>query len=471
VARGIQVLIVEPAGDEWAPSAPKEFEVTDSGAPRQEVTVWRNVKKTIRVKRRDGTPVAKSKVELLRPKADTPVEDNTYAFDAGRLAMVSGGALLIAEGPTAEDGTLELAGPPRERLVIRALGPGHLPAIRELDFGAAEGVIEIVVGSGATFSGTIRPLELIPQLGTEPPPHRNYTWPRGSFSGVFIRRRIPGARAQEYPLGDATAPIEADGTFRLDGIPAGAWEVFLRYTAPREQGIGTHEAHKIGRVDLVDGQERRENYDLGHLLQAELEGVVTRDGGPLEEGSVVVFEGTRDAPDGESLKQRSQGIKVQAGGKFRATLWPAEYCIVAYPKGSTPGRAVYGSEIFRIGAGEKLTKTFDVRSSVLKLRFVASDGVTPVSGITLELDVPKKAWSWPTRPTDADGRLEIDGLPERPITILAWPRNLATEEARRAHYKEHNLWPGDEVKVRVETITVTPPETSRTIVLPASAGY
>ena len=123
-----------------------------------------------------------------------------------------------------------------------------------------------------------------------------------------------------------------------------------------------------------------------------------------------------------------------------------------------------------LAPGEKLSRAFDLRSSLLKLRVVASDGVTPLSGITLVFDVPKSSWSVHAKPTDAEGMVEVEGLPAIPIPVLVWPKELSTNEARAEFFRSHKGRMED-VLVRVRTITVTPPEAIATIVLPASAGY
>jgi hypothetical protein len=457
-----QLLIVEPEGKEWSPSVGVDFEMTGSGAPRQEITVWRNVTKTVRVRNQSGAPIAKSKLQLLRLRSDEPIDEETRAFDTRGLYEVNGGALLIAAGETRVEGTVELSGPPRETLVLRALGP-HVPLVRKIDFGAAPNPIELVVGAGATFAGSVRPPELIAQLGTEPTPRRGKGLERGSFSGVFLRRKDRTPR--DFPIGDAAAPIGADGTFRIEGAPAGTWEVHLRYADP--MGSTWHiGSHCLGTVELADGQERRESYELSHLLRAGIEGTVTLDGQPLEEGSVTL-EGETVGPDGEPRKMRAQGAKVESGGKFRLSFWPAEYRLVVW---LGKGGRLHGDELFRVGPGEILTKRFDLRSSLLKLRVVASDGATPLEGIQLQLQVPKCAWTVYSKSTDADGQVEVVGLPEGEIPILAWPKALSTNEAQVALAKKRK-GPIDDARVRVATVGVKPPETRLTVVMPASSGY
>ena len=472
VPRGRQVLIVEPDGEDWEPSAGQEFEMTDSGAPRQDVTVWRNLKKTVRVKRQDGSPVAKSRVDLLRRISDGPIDQETHAAESGQLWMISGTgmhALAIAEGVTSDDGTVELAGPPRERLVLRALGPGHVPLVREVELTPAEGVIELVVLSGATLVGRLQPPEVLRELaGPDPPRLRPGRTPsRGSMSGVFLRHKTTRS---EHPVREG-APLDADGTFRIEGVPAGAWDVHLRYPEPMGAGASTIQSQKIGAVDLVDGQECHESYDVSYLVKAEVEGVVTLDGQPLEDATVG-FDGTRELADGEATVDTNLFIRLEPGGKFRMALFPADYRLVAHARRGKRSSVLHDDDVFRLAPGQKLARTFDLRSSVAKLRVMASDGVTPVPGIPLLFDVPKSSWPVDSEPTRDDGTVDVEGLPPGPIPVLVWPKDLSTDEARMAFMRRR---PGKglfkDALVPVTTITITPPLTSATIVLPASTGY
>jgi hypothetical protein len=471
VASGRNALIIEPDGPEWTPSVAREFEMTPSGGPRQEITVWRDVKKTVRLRNQDGAPVAKSKVELVRRISEEPLDERTYVFeDMERLWRVHGGGHLVSGGETNDDGMLDLSGPSHEMLFIRALGPGHLPLVRELDFGAAPGVIELSVASGATFSGSIKPLELMSQLGELPERHGRQAFERGSLSGVFLRRRIPGTKNPnlEYPVNHNAAPIEADGSFRISGVPAGKWQVHLRYTDWNYEGTaGNSKSHLLGVVELLDGQERQEIYDLGHLLKAEIEGVVTLDGKPMEELSITL-EGEREGPNHEALEIRGGGGTTGSGGKIRLSVWPGQYRLVAWRK---QGR-VHDSQSFKIAGGEKLSRNFDVRTSKLKVRVVAADGVTPVSGVQLRFQVPKMGWPVYSGATNGDGLVEVEGLPpgcEIPAVVL--PKALSANEAQLEWGRKN---PGSDLEaelIKVGAVTVTPPESSATIVLPASTGY
>jgi Carboxypeptidase regulatory-like domain len=469
VPRGRQLLIVEPEGPEWGPSVAQEFEMTDAGAPRQEVTVWRNLEKTVRVKRHDGAPVAGSKLDLLRKVSERPIDQETYTVSPGQLAMMSGGvhAIKLSAGETAPDGTVRIAGPPRERLVLRALGPGHVPLVREIELTAGEEVIELVVSSGATFAGRLLPPEVLKQIvGPDPPPPRPGRPARGSSSGVFLRQK---ATRLEHPVGN-TASLEQDGSFRIEGAGAGKWEVHLRYPEPMGGGGAILKSHHLGAVELVDGQERRQDYDLSNFVKAEIEGTVTLDGEPLEDATVG-FHGARVLPDGEA-ELDTVFMRLKPGGKFTMALWPGDYRLAAHVARGKRSQTLFDDEVVTIAPGQKLAKAFDLPKSVSKLRVVGTDGSTPLGGVVLMFEIPKAPWPVNSLPTNAEGTVDVEGLPRGPIPVFVWPKDLSTSEAQIEFLRRRagRGIPKDAL-VRVTTITITPPETSAMVVLPASSGY
>ena len=476
VRRGRQLLLVEPEGREWAPSSFREFEMTESGAPHQEITVWRSVKKTVRVKRKDGTPVEKTEVDVVRPASDKPVDQWTHEVIVRDLgSLTNWGALRIAGGDTGADGTVDIAAPPHEPLVLRVLGPGHLPVIREVDFAVAGPIIDVVVTSGATFTGRILPAEILPQLQSGLADQPEERRPQGRLMGLDpgIRLRKPGSERIEFPTGFEAAALDSNGEFRLEAVPAGVWQVLLRYSESTGGGGGmtssTTGEHVIGKIDLADGDERKETYDLSRLLKAELDGTVTVDGKPLDEGTIT-FEGKRERSDPDSQRLLRQNVKV-SGGRFQVALWPSQYRALIQFAENGQRRFMHDVQLFPLAAGERVARSFDFRSSVLDLRVLASDGVTPVAGAEpLQIQVPDSEWDvWVTK-TDAQGVTKVEDLPALTVTVTAWPKRLSSSESRGQAMRA-NIERLNDSRVQVATIAITPPLTTATIVLPASLGY
>jgi Carboxypeptidase regulatory-like domain len=480
IGRGRHLLLVEPEGEDWRGNAFRQLEVTDSGEPPPplEVTVWRAVNKTVRVRRKDGSPVLATGVDLLRRLDETPVDESTRAVTSDELFVpYERIAQRVDSGATGSAGTTELSAPPHEKLVLRVLGSGHAPAIKEVDFATDGPIIDVVVTSGATLAGRITPPELIPQLDARDFPDSPLAT-GGGYTGVRLRKADPLRKPPflEYPLvpvngvigrAQSAAPIEPDGTFRIDGVPAGRWEVHLRYTEQSGLSGSMTSSHVIGTVELVEGEVREQTFDLGYLLKAELEGSVTLDGKPLETGTVS-FEGRITQSDGTPARVLKQNRPLGAGGSFAASLWPGEYRpIVQFLREGRP-QIMHGAGVIKASAGERLTVAVALQSSVLKLRVLASDGQTPVADLALTVAVPDSEWNRTSQPTDVLGRAEIDGLPALEVPVSVWPKRLATLEARNA---EKGLARHDDARIPVKTIRITPPLTEATIVLPMSLGY
>lgn len=472
VLRGRQFLVIEPEGAEWLPSRGQEFEATEDGAPLQEVTVWRAVKKTVLVRSQDGKPVAGTKLELLRPVAGRPVDLKTRALEVSELSKGFWQcAFLLDVGQTDEEGTLEMRGAPNETLVLRALGPGHAPVTSEVRFDGAEATIAVVVQKGATLVGKILPLEILSQLDGRGPEDAGREHERHGI-GVALRLGIRGS--VEFPLGHAKAPIESDGTFRIDGVPPGTWSVDLHYLdgpqGVKQSGTSIYSygsgSMQIGKFDLVDGEERHETFDLTKMLKAELEGILTIDGKPVE-GGALAFDGLVDGSSDDRLL--AQQIGIGSDGAFKALVWPARYRLIVQTMRDGKRRCVQTPELLALAAGEKLRRTFDFPSSLLELRIVASDGLTPIAGALLDIQVPAPSWPGSAERTDAQGRTSVLDLPAGPVTISAWPKNLSTPEGQREFFGSGTK--REDVLLPVATVVVAPPNTKATIVLPPSAGY
>ena len=428
------------------------------------------MKKTLRVKRKDGRAVEGTEVDVIRRTSDRPIDELSQVLPIAQVSHLNDWAgLLLAQGTTGKEGTVELAAPPHELLFVRVLGPGHAPAVLEVDFASAGPIIDVVVTAGATLTGQILPPEILPQLN-----HKlgmaegEREGGRFAASGVLLRR--DGPEKFEFPDGFSVAPIAEDGTFRLDEIPPGAWDVRLRYSEPTGGGGSTMGTHVIGRVELADGEERKATFDLAYLLKGEIEGTITLDGKPLEKGTVT-FEGTRESSAAEDRRIQRQNVEV-ANGKFRAALWPAQYRAMIQFQKDGEGRLMHDADVFRLVAGAKVTKSFDFRSSILKLRVLASDGLTPLAGLkALQIEVPDSVWTIGVKATDAQGNTEVEGLPGMTVTVKAWPKRLSSSESRSAYYRQSSSEPAENPIVQVAAIAITPPLTTATIVLPASAGY
>ncbi|HYC79293.1 MAG TPA: hypothetical protein VEI02_16870, partial [Planctomycetota bacterium] len=345
------------------------------------------------------------------------------------------------------------------------LGPGHPALVRDVTFDA-EDDLDVIVSGGATLTGKIGPPELLPQLHA-----RKGAAPGGAgipTPGVSLRRAED--RFQEFPAAGLAPPLGADGSFRLEGVPSGAWEILLHvseYVAMDGGFAISSRAILLGRVTLADGETTRRDYDLPDLVKATVEGAVTLDGIPLGDALISFFGNL----GGAFADQRAyaQNIRCDAEGRYAATLMPGEYrATIQCPSqhGFPPTAA---SDVLRIRPGVAATHDVALRSSRLKLVVTASDGATPLAGVHVFLQGPPPHWSISTEKTNAQGVVEVVGVQEGSFKVRVWPRHLADEEAQRRLFQlDKDPTP---LMIEVGVLSVTPPETSATITLPASSGY
>lgn len=466
ITRGSHVLIVEPTGPEWLPGAFRSFDTTETAAPRQEVTMFRPLAKNIRVRRTNGSPVAGTAVDLLRRTTrETKADEHTQACTVDQLIFNwERSALLLSAGTTDSTGTVALRCPPKEPLVLRILGPGHTPLVQEVTFDSAAD-LDVVVASGATLTGRISPPELLAEL--HPRDASALPSEKGPHPGVSLTRK--GDILDTFPPGRDAPPLGADGGFRLEGIPPGEWRVLLHRSERRtnEHGSSTSlYAIPIGEITLAEGDEKKRDFDLPQLLAATIEGRVTLDGAALTAGSISFLGKLSNEFGAES--SYSQNIGLTPDGRFTAAVLPGEYETII--QSLTPRyRSWSAGRSFRVGPGQQSKQDFDLQSSSVKIRVVGSDGKTPLSGVTLDLEAATPGQRFSTSPTNDQGVVEIEDLQAGVFTVSIWPKRLASAEARASLAKEGRV--PDDLRVRIGTIVVTPPETTATLVLTPDTGY
>ena len=172
----------------------------------------------------------------------------------------------------------------------------------------------------------------------------------------------------------------------------------------------------VARVTLADGEDRTEKFDLSGFLKVSVEGLLTLDGAPWG-NAYVDFHGSRVNAHGETRARCSRESKTSEDGRFRAAIWPGTYRLLIQDNPGGEHRSTHGAESFTVTAGQKLARTFDIQSSVLELRIIASDGATPAAGAKLTIKIPDQ-------PRDGLGSLTPAGSPWskacRPETSPHW---------------------------------------------------
>lgn len=464
--RGPQVLLVEPAPGHGLASALHRFEVSDTGAPLQVVLVHPKATRLCRVRRRDGSPVPWTNVQLLRPVCARPVDDDTRVIDSRQVSTPGEvDAWALMHGLTDENGTLELKGPPAEPLAVRATGPGYQPVtVNGIDLGSGSGAVELVVPTGATVSGRIGPAAFLDQAYAAVAEADSERAGHAKLHVPSVSLTRPGAAQRRYPPHDAPACLARDGSFEITGVPAGTWD--LRVTiwkrATREIATGSNE--RVAAVEnLEDGEVRRVDIDLTDQLEATLTGVVRLDGVPLA-ATRISIPGVRAAGDGTG----APGIVTDADGRFSTKIAPGRHRLLAQIRNGGQTAFLHDADVFDVRAAETLDRTFDLRACTLRLRALSSDGRTPVEGATFEIRLPEPSWPCSTRPTDAAGWVEQQMLAPAAVEIYTWPKHLLSREAQTLHLRTAKR---EDTLVLADRVTLSPPGISTTIVLPARAGY
>jgi hypothetical protein len=473
--RGPNLLVVEPIDHAWCVSGFHRFELTQ-GTPVQHVRLVRPVTRVLQVVLGDGSAVSGSVVELVRPMSDEAVDLRTPLVELQALWNWNkeDKAMVLQKGTTDARGELQLAGPPREPLALRILGPGHRPlALAEVFLDPELAPLRIVVLAGATLSGKVRPLDVLRQFH---PPPTYVAWRMENEAGrKLLARSVPGLRLQKagsfretHPLTDKVA-FRADGSFSIENIPAGAWELMLVFSFNfSEHGHGTS-TERLQALELADGEERRLELDLGHLLYGRLQGRVLQGGAPLALATVSI-SGTTTGRDGKQRSARGSTatLRTDAQGGFVAETTPATYSVEVQLGNETvpaAGRA-------RVGPGESVQQDFHVRVAKLKLRVLAPDAKTPLAGVTLSLSAADPEWYAETRETDAGGGTSLAVVPLGLFTVKAWPKHLSTPESRRELGKKDPAALETAIlELASISIDVEDAEVVRDIVMPAGSGY
>jgi hypothetical protein len=466
VLRGTNWLIVEPTVEGALPSPVREFEASEHGAAPQRIVVRRPVARTVTVRRTNGAGVVSTEVELLRAFPGDGKIDAVSA--AGTIEQVWMGNSLTAQtlgaGATDESGSVELRGPPGEKLFVRALGPGHAPICVETTFDDVSPLV-IEVPTGATFEGSIGPPELVARLA-------KLDGVPAQGGGVSLTRLVDG-REERLPLNDESAPLSQSGGFRMDGVPPGDWEVRLDYERTRSFGSGTSssmESLKLGRVALTEGEVVRRDYDLPHLVPARVTGTVRRGGLPAPDVALTFAPVDRSVPfAGRSWVQL---IRTDAEGRYAADLFAGDYRCFAQmrfkPRPDAPdeGRTLFAADIVSVAAGESAKRDIVLPDGALRLTILAPDGKTPVEGVRIVVKTPVADWPLYSPPTDAQGTTTLEGLPPGSFAVLVVPKPPAAgstpPNAAAARPPE---------PIEIGTTPASGSTAAATFVLPAAAGY
>ena len=464
--RGEQTLVIQPVDADLLPSSQIRFTVADGAPARIDVELHAAEQRTVQVRRRDGTPVPDTRVELLEPGTKA-VTLNTWAFAIDSVGSTfPGWARLLAKGTTDAHGDIAFTGPPEPLLTLRLLGPAHCPIVVDgVRWRTSDGPLLVEVETGATLQGTLRPQAAIAAFWQEGCAHdldtdaaRRERSARMFAPSIAVRRAGVGRRESHPPLAVGTSVVERDGTFALAGIPPGTWDVLLQHTRSTGSNSSLSTSDYLGEVvGLRDGEVRRFDARIDSDLLALLVGTVQIDGQPLATGTIH-FLGR--VPDG---KRCTGFATTDSLGAFHVQLEPGTWRLVTV-LGST---TLPAPDDFTLAPGQDLQRTFALGSAELCLRLERADG-RAVAGVPLLLELPTVPWHRWLRPTDGDGRVRLDQLPPMALHVRCRPASLADAPAWQAYEAAH---PTDWKDALLDLGEVRPAAGEVIVTLPATGGY
>jgi hypothetical protein len=463
IARGGNVLIVEPAGD-YDRTRVVAFDSAQLAAGPLRVELSRTVASTVRVRRRGGAPVAGAEVELMRPAQCVPsdlVPRSLLGVDQDPADP--GLKILVAAGKTDASGTCVLRAPPDVEVRLRVRGPGHPPWIAE-GIALADGKeIEITVDDGATLAGTIAPLHVLDEL-------RRWATDVIRPLGVVLSRDEGTPR--RFPLDyRETIPIDADGAFSCAAVPSGTWRASLDFY--RDFGNGARAASvPLRTVVLREGETTELHADVAAHCPGRVHGRVLLDGAEASEGAIALMAAQPDGRGGHAWTS-VQGGPLDGAGTFAARVPAGTYGLVLW---LTRDRGMLGlpaRERVTVSADSTVEQLFTVESAVLRLRALGSDG-RPCAGVIFVATSDDGAWTATARPTGADGWTALDPVPAGRLAIAARPRSLSDPRAWQALTSAKGGDAAALARVHVSVASVDARAgvtTEAEVSLPESAGY
>jgi hypothetical protein len=368
----------------------------------------------------DGKAVEDSVVELFwlygRDRLDGRMPSNDLAtlFEngSGRSAY----AARLARARTDATGSVRLAWSPSDtRLTLRITG-AHT-AFQQDDFviERAGQTLRVVVEKGGSLRGRLTPdthlkfvhfltraewdrLAFLRQHESAATADRYWSLLASGF--VLVEhggegRRLPWQASRRFPVGE-------DGSFAIDGIPAGRWSVYLDRRTP--QGTFARSARSLARLHFANGEERVDNFDLRGLVEpGVVSGELQHNGVPL--GNVIVRATWRARDTGLVVAGKT---RTNGAGSFRiGGLPPRQYQLDVYLGDSS----IPFGDPFELAARQRLARAYTLRTSLVRLELRDAKGPLVQRRVeVVGVGTAGKGLRWRRR-TDASGVLVLSHVP------------------------------------------------------------
>jgi RNA polymerase sigma-70 factor (ECF subfamily) len=396
-----------------------------------EVRLVAPVEVEVSVVRTDGTPVAGSRVEVLRPWIACPVvtpQTNASSPESFRaqpgenetvMNFIGGRSLRLSSGTTDAHGKVVLPAPPGEPLALRMLGPGHRPSVHNqwvVERGPEPVRVVETVTSGATIRGRILPIETLRRLRPLPPLPANLSPLVASScaSGLVLRNKATNQSMPPQPGWlFAPAPVAEDGSFAIGGLDPGDWELTFGYPLRMQEpdardpngvfgGYCTVNVPVPDVNGLHDSELRVVDIDVSQMVPGRLEATVAGVERDLASQIVLILTGWPNAP-----RIPTPNLACDQQGRFTANLPPGRYqgCWRGNSRASLP------LTDFEICPDATTHVDFIMAVTTASFRMFEADGVTPARGlVALTREGRKEMWGAKSR-TDETGLAAFAMLP------------------------------------------------------------
>lgn len=462
LTRGDWLLMVEFAAASGFCTLQRDF-TQDAGPKRFDLRALPAQRRTLRVVGPDG-PVAGTTVQLC-DLFGAALTDDRLVMQRDHWLVNSGfqHAMVLWEGTTDGDGRVVMAGPGDRELGVCIPGPGHLPVrLAPVSLGVAEELV-VSVSRGAKFVGKVVPPEAVAELKrlVESEPGKGF--PEGRAPRLTLRRdqeRFP----KDHVLADKKPDLRIgdDGTFHVDGLPPGTWQIEVQYFV-LVGGSGSSQTVLGDHVTLVDAAVTTQDLDLSGLLPGELEGTVHWNGQPMANSSFV-------------LQADRGGSKVQTDGqgRFRTSTMAGDYRAVRSEPTNDPRHwsQIESATPIRVVRGQVTSVAVIFESG--KLRATVLDGKgQPVAGVQLHTHGRERYGQ--ARITDDKGIAEFE-LTAGTVQLRVLPKAMTSPEAQQALWREAqaagNQDPLGPHWLVLQTVTLTAGDSKAIeLKLPETAGY
>ncbi len=217
---------------------------------------------------------------------------------------------------------------------------------------------------------------------------------------------------------------------------------------------------------------RKVDLDISHLQKAKVEGRVFLNGEPLTNAqiSLATFKGNGS---GGRTPASSVSTKTDGEGRFTKRMLSGTYIIFCFK--TVKGRIVQlqGEGELQVDAGEDVHRDFHIRTAALRIRLLAADGRTPLSGIEVRGSTVDGAHGFGFSRSDENGHTQLPMMSLGLYELRIWPKRLAKPGVRN----KLKLWQQGPDAVRraqilLGTIRVQAGDRDpQDILVPAEAGY